>query len=524
MSNPRARTRTRNGFFGSLQELTANVSLQQFDSSKTMNLRSRLLPLICWLTMACGVCSQELVFLANHFNKGSNTLAELLPTVPGGGRLYKFDAVRQEWASVSTFQFGGWDRPTETLAPGEGAILEYDGTNAQWNFDGTIDPLASYPQIQGGWNLISLPIPESTQLPAPLGGDKIVRYTNSNYAIHYESSGGWSPPLPTLADSFWYFRNTSNPGAQPPRVPVVFDPQKPSPLMDGSCRLAGTNFLAQLYATTDLLGPFFRAGDPLPFLTGIGAGYLDTRSGSLRYLPSNIQPGSSVYMVVRLWDCRFGTNFETATGLKGQTEVVQSFFPAVSEPIMPIRLIFPSHYYLDGFNITSQPRDQWSFSGGSVAFSVATVSEAPLGPTNLTYQWQKRAGPPDCESTNPWVNLPNATGSNLTVNPVQADSAGLYRVIVTEAPAGRTRESQAALLQVLQIPRLDTPSYDPVHSSFGFLLNAEPLFHYDIEASEDLINWSLLKKVYSTDGQTMIQNTGTAGSTPRFYRARYSTP
>ncbi len=63
--------------------------------------------------------------------------------------------------------------------------------------------------------------------------------------------------------------------------------------------------------------------------------------------------------------------------------------------------------------ITVQPANQASCLGGSVTFSVVATG------TNLTYQWKKNT-----------VDIPGATSSNFTLNPVTAGDAASYTVAV----------------------------------------------------------------------------------------------
>src|SRR5881628_2034128 len=66
--------------------------------------------------------------IANHLNNGRNTLAEVLPSVPSGTRLYKWDPQRQAYTQPAQYSpFFGWSIPEPlvgTIEPGEGAFLE----------------------------------------------------------------------------------------------------------------------------------------------------------------------------------------------------------------------------------------------------------------------------------------------------------------------------------------------------------------------------------------------------------------
>src|SRR6185295_389436 len=62
--------------------------------------------------------------MANPLQTGSNTLNEVLPLVPPGTRLYKFNNGAQAYEPVETFvQNVGWVPGGLALSPGEGAYL-----------------------------------------------------------------------------------------------------------------------------------------------------------------------------------------------------------------------------------------------------------------------------------------------------------------------------------------------------------------------------------------------------------------
>jgi len=84
--------------------------------------------------------------------------------------------------------------------------------------------------------------------------------------------------------------------------------------------------------------------------------------------------------------------------------------------------------------ILIEPRSQFVSPGASVTFSVSA-----LGVGSLTYQWQKDG-----------VALSGATNVSLTVTNIQANDAGAYRVVVSDASASVT--STPAILSVAAAP------------------------------------------------------------------------
>jgi hypothetical protein len=81
-------------------------------------------------------------------------------------------------------------------------------------------------------------------------------------------------------------------------------------------------------------------------------------------------------------------------------------------------------------SFTTQPASQTVTVGGSVTFMVAAAGSPTPG-----YQWQKDG-----------VNIPGATNSSLTINPVSAGDAGSYKVVASNTEGNAT--SNAATLTV----------------------------------------------------------------------------
>jgi len=89
--------------------------------------------------------------------------------------------------------------------------------------------------------------------------------------------------------------------------------------------------------------------------------------------------------------------------------------------------------------ITTQPLSRTACPGASVTFEVVATGSA------LTYQWRKNE-----------AVIPGANASTVVINPVSADDAGSYDVVVTGAN-GQSVTSDAASLTVLMPPTVSTP-------------------------------------------------------------------
>lgn len=82
---------------------------------------------------------------------------------------------------------------------------------------------------------------------------------------------------------------------------------------DGTTRLAGTGFQAQLYAGPNA-GSLAAIGNPTGFLTGTGAGYFN---GGTRTIDT-VAPGANAAIEVRAWDTSSGATFAAAS-IKGSS-------------------------------------------------------------------------------------------------------------------------------------------------------------------------------------------------------------
>lgn len=148
--------------------------------------------------------------IANHLNRGGSTVAELLPAVPEGTLLYKFDAKTSGY-TINAFQSGSWLRPFETLRPGEGAFIRNPGNEFAITFTGTNPSNVDFPPIYRGLNFVSLPAPSETPLPKPNPGEAIFRWQSHRQSYRTSTfddlDNAWIPPLESfgkLGESFFY--------------------------------------------------------------------------------------------------------------------------------------------------------------------------------------------------------------------------------------------------------------------------------------------------------------------------------
>jgi len=474
--------------------------------------------------------------IANPFHQGGNTVAELLPSVPLV--LFKFDAESQIH-TANQFDFGVWARPGETLAPGEGAWVVWGGPEVLTvTFGGLVPDQSEYPALEGGWNLISPPVPGRSLLPNPLAGDRIARFdSSSGFVLHEFVDGKWTPPEPVvgLGEAFWYVRNLPNPNALPPAPAVFFNNHVPgaSPPLDArlfdlcGCPMSGTNWLAQIYALASGRpeNEFRPAGDPLPFREGVGAGYLDISSGAVRRLPG-VSPGAEASVDVRVWDARDAATYEDSLmgrgfyGRSGPIRVRGTTPPSPPASLVGLTTFINLASATMPVVITTQPTAQNAFLGGSARFEVQVETRA-LPPPQPTYQWQKAVPFGD------WLDLADATTPELIVHPVRWESAGDYRVVLgvvgnsfTCSGVKECALSESARLRVLDLPRLTGAAWNTTGGTFAFTLTAEPGYDYAVEVSTNLSTWAAYDTVTKLAGPKQFVEPGASGVNERYFRAR----
>ena len=151
--------------------------------------------------------------------------------------------------------------------------------------------------------------------------------------------------------------------------------------------------------------------------------------------------------------------------------------------------------------ITAQPADISVTAGGDAAFGVAACA-----PGQLYYQWRFNSTP-----------IPGATDSSYTAANAQPRDAGSYSVEVSNL-AG-TVTSADAVLTVIELtpPRIDLIGLLP-GAQVQLQVSGGP-GHYAVEASSNLVAWSDLTNLTTTNGGFRFLDSD-AGESQRFYRVR----
>ena len=165
--------------------------------------------------------------IANHLDNGPNTLDRVLPSVPNGTELFKFDALTQGYQQAQYLdgQWSSSDPFMQTLSPGEGAFLRTD-TAFSLTFRGS----THVPQIRrdtaAGYNLVSCQTTQRCSFEElfgfpPVPGDRVYKLRQPlpqpsdnpediASSIHRYSANGWDsvPSFDPGRSAFVYLTGT----------------------------------------------------------------------------------------------------------------------------------------------------------------------------------------------------------------------------------------------------------------------------------------------------------------------------
>jgi len=140
----------------------------------------------------------------------ANTVADLLPGLPDGSVVYKFDPA--SGFDINSLTFGMWSDPSMTLVPGEGFFLLNGGTE-----DVTITFVGEVPQgtltidLPAGFSLVGSKVPQAGAVSTDLGlpvedGDTVYTFDPATgYVISSFTFGMWpgGEPEVDVAEGFW---------------------------------------------------------------------------------------------------------------------------------------------------------------------------------------------------------------------------------------------------------------------------------------------------------------------------------
>ncbi len=189
--------------------------------------------------------------------------------------------------------------------------------------------------------------------------------------------------------------------------------------VDGTTRLQGSDFLAQLYAGP-VGGELRPMGQPVPFRSGAGAGTLFGDTVLIRTVPA----GERADVQIRAWEATAGATYETAIsapGRHGESEILTVVTGNAGEPpTLPAYLTGLRSFQLrPGVllppSITRAADPVEVVEGSPARFEVTVTGSGPL-----TFAWYKDGTP-----------VPGANRARLEWSAVTRADAGLYSVRVT---------------------------------------------------------------------------------------------
>jgi hypothetical protein len=150
--------------------------------------------------------------IANPFDAPSNAVGELFKELPEGATLNKFDT-RFFRLNENSFKNGKWTNPSETLVPGEGAILFNPTSDYKpLSFVGDLMQGQLSLPIPGGFSIRSSLVPQPGRIHADLGfpiaeGDVIHLFDRDRqkYVLYPYDPAKWAsnPPILSVGEAFW---------------------------------------------------------------------------------------------------------------------------------------------------------------------------------------------------------------------------------------------------------------------------------------------------------------------------------
>jgi len=155
--------------------------------------------------------------IANPFQALSNAVSAILPGLPDGTMLNKFDTQLFRLSKNAVIH-GKWRNPDETLVPGEGAILFNPSSEfTTINFTGEVVQGDMLMPIGAGFSIRSSRIPKPGRLHTDLGfpireGDLVHLFDRDRqkYVIYEYDKKKWNsnPPVVSVGEAFWIGKAT----------------------------------------------------------------------------------------------------------------------------------------------------------------------------------------------------------------------------------------------------------------------------------------------------------------------------
>jgi len=306
--------------------------------------------------------------IANHLDQGGNTLAEVLPTVPSGTKIYKWNCFGYD---VYTKGSLGWSPAGGTLAPGEGAYIfntaasPFDVTLSGQPHDPAIPlPLPCAPAL----SFVSAQTVGATNFDTIVGeppneGAEVRRWnpnTQNADLVYTFESGSWVPsePIVNVGESVWIAQ------APPPPAALSVSPTTLSP----SCP-EGENAPDQSFEVWN------SGGGSLSYT-------ITETNGWLSCTPTNgISDGEHDWITVSYTTDGLaagtynGTMTVTADGASGSPQQVEVTLTVEQVLVLSVSPITLSPSCAEGENAPGQSFEVWNTGGGSLSYTITETND-----------------------------------------------------------------------------------------------------------------------------------------------------
>jgi hypothetical protein len=151
---------------------------------------------------------------ANPLKTGSNTVAEVFPSVDLFTQIYKYNNAGGYEAANGNF--GAWGTPGQVLAPGQAFFINFPAAKTI-TYVGEVLTGTNSVALGGGFNMIGCVTPIAGKLTTDLGlqpglFDVVYQYSKSihDYLPANTYFGSWVvEPVIGVAEGFWYFNANS---------------------------------------------------------------------------------------------------------------------------------------------------------------------------------------------------------------------------------------------------------------------------------------------------------------------------
>ena len=185
-------------------------------------MKTSLFASVCYVLVTCCALAQSnlsytvtlpagsYAAIANQLDHGSNTLDEVLPNVPDGTSLLKWDCASQDWSSIQ-YQYAsgfGWFPAGGTLAPGDGALLYNPANTTNLTFTGTPHVPVLPPAWPCGYGPKTMLSRQTNDVGtfenitglSPVEGAELDLWNVSiqNFVPYTFSQNAWSPGVPSV--------------------------------------------------------------------------------------------------------------------------------------------------------------------------------------------------------------------------------------------------------------------------------------------------------------------------------------